>query len=67
MGQALLATLAYFLGDAWTPELQRGWTEAYSLVARTMIQAAEADGAVNPAWWNARWCGTSNAASTSRC
>ncbi len=29
-GQALLATLAYFLGDAWTPELQRGWTEAYA-------------------------------------
>ncbi|MEV7237234.1 globin domain-containing protein [Streptomyces sp. NPDC051020] len=53
VGQALLATLAYFLGEAWTPELQRGWTEAYTLVARTMVQAAEADGVVNPAWWNA--------------
>ncbi|WP_306192199.1 globin domain-containing protein [Streptomyces sp. MK5] len=53
VGQALLATLAYFLGNAWTPELQRGWTEAYALVARTMIQAAEADSAVNPSWWNA--------------
>ncbi|MFF4764024.1 globin domain-containing protein [Streptomyces sp. NPDC001292] len=53
VGQALLATLAYFLGEAWTPQLQRGWTEAYTLVARTMVQAAEADGAVNPAWWNA--------------
>ncbi|GCD32376.1 flavohemoprotein [Streptomyces chrestomyceticus JCM 4735] len=53
-GQALLATLAYFLGDAWTPELQRGWTEAYALVARTMTQAAEEDSAVNPAWWNAQ-------------
>lgn len=52
VGQALLATLAYFLGDAWTPELQRGWTEAYTLVAGTMIQAAEADSSVNPAWWN---------------
>ncbi|MFI9604550.1 globin domain-containing protein [Streptomyces sp. NPDC004069] len=53
VGQALLATLAYFLGEAWTPQLQHGWTEAYALVARTMVQAAEADGAVNPAWWNA--------------
>ncbi|SHL77081.1 globin domain-containing protein [Actinacidiphila paucisporea] len=53
VGQALLATLAYFLGDAWTAELQHGWTEAYGLVARTMFQASEADSAVNPAWWNA--------------
>lgn len=53
VGQALLATLAYFLGEAWTPELQRGWTDAYTLVARTMVQAAEADSAVNPPWWNA--------------
>ncbi|MEU6419839.1 hypothetical protein [Streptomyces spiralis] len=28
-------------------------TEAYALVARTMIQAAEANSAVNPSWWNA--------------
>jgi NAD(P)H-flavin reductase len=53
VGQALLATLGYFLGEAWTPELQRGWTDAYGLVARTMFQAAEADGALNPPWWNA--------------
>jgi NAD(P)H-flavin reductase/hemoglobin-like flavoprotein len=53
VGQALLATLAYFLGEAWTPELQRGWTDAYTLVARTMVQAAEADSSVNPPWWNA--------------
>lgn len=53
VGQALLATLGYFLGEAWTPELQRGWTEAYGLVSQTMFQAAEADSAVNPAWWNA--------------
>lgn len=53
VGQALLATLGYFLGEAWTPELRQGWTDAYGLVARTMIQAAEEDGALNPAWWNA--------------
>ncbi|MGW0083549.1 globin domain-containing protein [Streptomyces sp. NPDC003393] len=53
VGQALLATLAYFLGEAWTPELQRGWTEAYTLVARTMVEAADADSRVNPPWWNA--------------
>lgn len=53
VGQALLATLGYFLGEAWTPELRRGWTDAYGLVARTMFQAADADSAVNPPWWNA--------------
>jgi NAD(P)H-flavin reductase/hemoglobin-like flavoprotein len=53
VGQALLATWAYFLGEAWTPELQRGWTEAYTAVATAMIQAAEADSSVNPSWWNA--------------
>lgn len=53
VGQALLATLAYFLGDGWTPELEQGWTAAYTLVARTMVAAAEADQLVNPPWWNA--------------
>jgi NAD(P)H-flavin reductase/hemoglobin-like flavoprotein len=53
VGQSLLATLGYFLGEAWTPELERGWAEAYTLVARTMIAAAEADKQLNPAWWNA--------------
>ncbi|MFI0899979.1 globin domain-containing protein [Streptomyces sp. NPDC020983] len=57
VGQALLATLAYFLGEAWTPELEKGWTEAYTVVAGAMIQAAESDGAVNPAWWNAEVIG----------
>jgi NAD(P)H-flavin reductase/hemoglobin-like flavoprotein len=52
VGQALLGTLGYFLGEAWTPELQSGWTEAYTLVATTMIKAADADSSVNPAWWN---------------
>ncbi|MFI1563798.1 globin domain-containing protein [Streptomyces sp. NPDC020490] len=52
VGQALLATLAYFLGEAWTPELQHGWTEAYTLVARTMVEAAEDDARANPPWWN---------------
>ena len=53
VGQALLATLAYFAGDAWTAELQQGWTDAYTLVARTMIEAADTDRLVNPSWWNA--------------
>lgn len=53
VGQALLATLAYFLGEVWTPELRRRWTEAYTLVARTMVEAADADAGVNPPWWNA--------------
>jgi NAD(P)H-flavin reductase/hemoglobin-like flavoprotein len=51
VGQALLATLAYFAGDAWTAEVAETWTEAYGLVSGTMIKAMEDDS--SPRWWNA--------------
>ncbi|WP_406841645.1 FAD-binding oxidoreductase (plasmid) [Streptomyces sp. AHU1] len=53
VGECLLATLAYFLGEAWTPELEMQWISAYELVAQTMAQAAVDDERVNPAWWQA--------------
>ena len=40
VGQALLWTLATGLGDAFTPETEQAWTEAYTLLATVMKQAA---------------------------
>jgi NAD(P)H-flavin reductase/hemoglobin-like flavoprotein len=52
VGDALLATLADFLGRDWTLELAQSWADAYALVARTMMAAADDDAARStPAWW----------------
>jgi NAD(P)H-flavin reductase/hemoglobin-like flavoprotein len=52
VGEALLATLEHFLGDAWTADLASQWQAAYGVVAEVMLNAADRDGA-NPAWWDA--------------
>lgn len=36
VGEALLWTLDYGLGDAFTPEVKAAWTELYTSLARTM-------------------------------
>ena len=51
VGDSLLATLAHFAGDTWTPELGADWAAAYGLVASTMIEAAKEDEASRPAFW----------------
>src|ERR1700710_1331962 len=51
VGTSLLATLEHF-DDEWTPELAKDWTEAYTLVAQVMVQAAE-EAADSPPWWEA--------------
>src|SRR5689334_4750290 len=53
VGASLLATLAHFGGDDWTPELEADWTAAYGLVADVMSGAAEAD-ADSPPFWEAK-------------
>lgn len=50
-GTALLAAIKTFAGQAWTPQVERAWAEAYTVVARTMQEAAEADD--GPAYWPA--------------
>jgi NAD(P)H-flavin reductase/hemoglobin-like flavoprotein len=50
---SLLATLAYFSGRDWSPELAADWREAYGLVSQIMIESAAADEKVNPAFWDA--------------
>ena len=49
VGSALLSALKRFSGPAWTRQVEKAWTDAYSLIARTMVEAADAD--QGPAWW----------------
>lgn len=51
VGDSLLTTLAHFAGEGWTPDLAADWQDAYAVVARVMLTAAEADEAVSPASW----------------
>jgi NAD(P)H-flavin reductase len=51
VGASLLATLEHY-DDQWSPELAKDWTEAYTLVAEVMIEAADS-AAEQPAWWEA--------------
>jgi NAD(P)H-flavin reductase len=55
VGASLLATLEHF-DHAWTPELAKDWSEAYTLVADVMIAAAD-EAAEQPAWWEAEVVG----------
>lgn len=41
VGGVLLSTLSRFAGDAWTPEVERAWTRAYTFAAGAMMQGAE--------------------------
>ncbi|MDA0564714.1 globin domain-containing protein [Streptomonospora sp. S1-112] len=54
VGQALLHTLAHFLGPEWKPELAEDWSEAYGLVAKVMTEAADEAARTTPPWWEAR-------------
>ena len=51
VGNALISAISRHAGPAWTPEVERAWADAFGLVARTMVEAAEAD--QGPAWWTA--------------
>lgn len=51
VGNALLATIKRFAADTWTAEIEAAWVAAYTAAANLMIEAAEADAGVSPAWW----------------
>src|SRR3712207_271218 len=53
VGASLLVTLKRFLGASWTPELADTWAEAYGVVAKVMVAAAERHEDVAPACWEA--------------
>ncbi len=52
VGGALLSALEHFAGDAWTPEVEKAWTDAYGIVAGAMRTAAQAER--GPASWLGR-------------
>ncbi|SDL35524.1 NAD(P)H-flavin reductase [Arthrobacter sp. ok362] len=51
VGASFLATLKKFLGDAWTDEVAGSWSEAYGLIAKVMVVAAEDSSDTTPPWW----------------
>ncbi|HUD79444.1 MAG TPA: globin domain-containing protein [Streptosporangiaceae bacterium] len=53
VGDSLLATFAYFCGEAWDAELEADWRGAYELIASVMTGAAREDEERHPAWWAA--------------
>ena len=53
VGASLLATLKKFLGRYWTPDLADTWAQAYGLVAKVMVAAAEQHEDIAPAYWEA--------------
>jgi hemoglobin-like flavoprotein len=38
VGGALLKAMAIVLGDAWTPEVQQAWIDAYKVIAQLMLE-----------------------------
>jgi methyl-accepting chemotaxis protein len=40
VGTALLGAMEAIAGDAWTPQIERAWSDAYGLIAEVMIDAA---------------------------
>src|SRR4051812_39373169 len=51
VGTALIAAVKKFSGRSWTDEIERAWAEAYTIMARAMLDAANAED--GPAWWPA--------------
>ncbi|MGN9844085.1 globin domain-containing protein [Nonomuraea sp. H19] len=51
IGNALLATLRRFAAAVWNHEIEAAWVTAYTAAANLMIESAESDSGVSPAWW----------------
>jgi nitric oxide dioxygenase len=49
VAEALLWTLEYYFGEAFTPELKEAWVAAYTTLAGVMIEASEAVSEAVPA------------------
>ena len=52
VGASLVAALRHFSGHSWTPEIEKAWTEAYTVIADVMTGGAR-QAAAEPAWWEA--------------
>ncbi|MGH3366743.1 MAG: globin domain-containing protein [Nocardioidaceae bacterium] len=53
VGASLFVTLKHFLGSDWTEDLAADWAEAYAVVAKVMVEAAEVSSEASPDWWDA--------------
>lgn len=42
VGASLLATLAEIAGPAWTPDVEKAWTDAYGAITGLMLEGAKA-------------------------
>ncbi|OKK16922.1 flavohemoprotein [Streptomyces sp. CB00455] len=51
VGASLLAALAETSGAAWTPAVEKAWSEAYQVIADAMTAGAAAS--EGPPWWDA--------------
>ncbi|MFD8951930.1 globin domain-containing protein [Streptomyces xanthophaeus] len=51
VGTSLLAALAETSGDAWNPDVEKAWAEAYQVIADAMTAGAAAS--EDPPWWDA--------------
>ncbi|MFJ7155899.1 globin domain-containing protein [Streptomyces sp. NPDC101118] len=51
VGASLLAALAEASGEAWTPEVEKAWGEAYQVIADAMTDGAASS--EDPPWWDA--------------
>lgn len=63
VGSSLLAALAETSGDAWTPQVEKAWTEAYQVIADAMMGGAATS--EDPRGGTRRSCATSSTARTS--
>ncbi|GAA2887800.1 FAD-binding oxidoreductase [Streptosporangium fragile] len=57
IGNALLATVRRFAAEVWDAEIEAAWVTAYTAAANIMIESADADAGVSPAWWLAEVIG----------
>ncbi|RKE20138.1 globin domain-containing protein [Streptomyces sp. TLI_171] len=53
VGASLIAALKHFSGHSWTPEIEKAWVEAFTVISQAMIDAAAAVPESTPRWWNA--------------
>jgi NAD(P)H-flavin reductase/hemoglobin-like flavoprotein len=50
VGMALLGSVKAYAGQTWTEDVERAWAEAYTIMARAMLEASNSED--GPAWWN---------------
>ncbi|HZD98805.1 MAG TPA: globin domain-containing protein [Micromonosporaceae bacterium] len=51
IGQALIDSLRAFAGERWSPAYEQAWQDAYRVIARRMLAAAQDD--TSPPYWHA--------------